>query len=182
MNKETLIKEMFGTGLIGVVDEGKRFDIDFQNIATNYTVMRAFVDDFTHAYNFIQDLHDDEIGIIAHMPYVDGLAAVITQELKMNVATFNERGNKTTNLKPNSKYVFMAHCISRGNTLKQAEFRLGEQNSHIIHAMCMFDRQLLDPTIKALGIPMYSTFTWSDLKKYHERFASQRFTSRPGSV
>lgn len=177
MNKETLIKEMFDAGLIRALDKGKRFDVSFQNIFANYKIMRAFADDFTHAYNFIQDLHDDEINIIAYMPYSEGLAAIIAQELKMNVATFNERENKTVNVKPNTQYVFLSHCLSQGRSLKQAELTLKENNSHIVHAISMFDRQLMDPQIKALGILTYSTFTWSDLKKYYERF-----TSRPGSV
>ena len=163
--KQTLLGKLFDGNYIDKRPE-KKLLVYHGNISLNHKLMRFFIRDIFDAYVEFQARHDEQLKFIAHMPYTCGLAAVVSQELGADIASYNERDGLIY-CERNTDYIFLAHCIAHGNGLKRAASALEQMDSRIVFAICMYDAMKHQKIADELGISVHSTINKDDVRNYY---------------
>lgn len=166
LSKKDLLRILFDENIVTANNSGKTFRVDFTSLAL-HPVVRMFADDLIDTYKKLRAQHDKELELIVYLPFSMNLGSIMVQELGIKAATYHKKAGVLASHKPNSDYVYLAHCIAEGRGLEATHLKLQQHNSHIVFGLCMFDKELCSNKIKNLNIDIYSTLKWADFGEYY---------------
>jgi len=169
MRKENLVQQLFDRKLAITGKQDSVYVYFEKLIKTN--LYNVFTTDLVKTFKYFQGQHKNELNLIVNMrkPVCKNLAEIISKELGIKLYGEFYRSSQTVkNCLPDSDYVFLGHCIANGKSLRSAETRLAEFNSHIKYGLYFIDVRQWANTLQGLDVEIYATLYKNDLKRKYQ--------------
>lgn len=171
MDKDSLITQMFNSGLLKITHNDKGFfaDMNIDRLALTPRIMNVFVEDLIQKIQNIQAANKTDLKLVALIPESLFLSSMIACALGSDMALFRYRDSYMERHEPDSDYICIGCFLVSGDPLCAAHEKLRAINSRVAHAVYMFNKETFFNKILDYGINVQSSITLSDVVDVYKR-------------